>query len=164
MNKGLLVGDNIALAMENAANTARANATLDRQKGYHCGDRAIQAAALAELQQLNPENALLTPVVQQRIYDLAEAEFHRCGWDKGASFTVSPIDVRTQLLAEFEEKREKTRAQATKDEVKTRTRGFFKRREVHTWRDQEFQNHQEAIDAKRAELARIARAALGDKL
>lgn len=164
MNKGYLAGDNIALAMENAINTARANSTLDRQKGYHCGDLAIQAAALAELRRLDPENVLLNPAVRRRIFGLAEAEFHRRGWDKGSCFKVPLDEVHAQLLKEFEEAREKARVRAKLDEVKTRTKGFFKTREVHSWRDKEFPTRDDALAAKQAELDRIARAALGDNL
>lgn len=164
MTKGYLAGDNIALAMEKSINTARANATLDKQKGYHCGDLSVQAAALAELRRLDPENVLLKPGVQRRIHDLAEAEFHRRGWDKGASFTVSPADVHSQLLKEFEEAREKARIRAKLDKVKTRTKGFFRTREVHKWRNQEFSTYEEAVAAQHAELARIAGISLGDKI
>ncbi|WP_137920082.1 hypothetical protein [Hydrogenophaga sp. 2FB] len=164
MNKGYLVGDNIALAMENAANTARANTELKRQQGYNAGDIGLRNSALAELRKVDPENPLLRyEAVRDRIYSLAESEFYRSGWAKATALQADPKEVHAQLLEEFEATRAHAIVLADQD-PETCTRGIFRLREVYRWNGQEFKSPEEAADAKQRELSRLRATQFGDDL
>lgn len=163
-NNGFLAGDNIALAMENAANTARANTELKRQQGYNAGDIGLRNAALAELQKVDPENPLLRyEAVRERIYNLAKSEFYRSGWAKATALQADPKAVHAQLQEEFEAARAHALVVADQDPEKC-TRGIFRLREVFRWNGEDFKSREEAADAKQRELSRLRAAKFGDEL
>lgn len=166
MSTAYWAADSIATQISANANAARAADALKRQQGYHCGAIGIQRAALAELRRIDPGNPLLHPDVSERIYNLAEREFWRRGWEHGSSFEADPHAVLAELLAEFEASRATAIQKADAEPIKSRKRGWFfiSRRTVFSWRGTEHATEQEAAAAKQAELDRLRAAKLGDRL
>ena len=164
MNAGYWAGDAIATSIGRAADNDRANRALHGQQSFHCGDLAIQRAALAELERLDPQNVMFKPCVQDEIYRLAEVEFKRRGWDKGSSFTVDPAAVYSTLLADFEKRREEAITAAQAEPIKHRRRGWWARRSEFSWRQTKTATREEALALQAAELQHLAGASLGDHL
>lgn len=166
MSAAYWAADSIATQISANANAARAATALKRQQGYHAGDGAVKRAALAELRRIAPGNPLLHPDVSERIYNLAEREFWRHGWDRGSSFEADPHAILAELLAEFEASRATAIQKADAEPIKSRKRGWFfiSRRTVFSWRGAEHSTEQEAAAAKRAELDRLRAEKLGDRL
>lgn len=158
--------DSIATQLQANAAAIRANSTIKNQQSNHCGDLAIQLAALTELQRLDPNNPLLIAVVQKRIYTRAERTFWREGWNAGSCYTADPHQVHAELLAEFEAARVVAVARARGEIIKHERRGlwFLNRRTVFVWRGIEHATEAEALEAQQAELFRLENAKLGDKL
>lgn len=165
MNAGYWAGDAIATSIGRARDRDRANREIQGQQGYHCGDIAVQRAALAELRRVDPENVLFKPVVIDRIWHLGEREFKRQGWTKGSALEVDPATAHAELLAEFEELRTKAIAAAEAEPVKHRRQGWpWARRDEFSWRKTVVATEREALALQAAELARLAGASLGDDL
>lgn len=159
-------GDAIATNLARQADAVRANATLRRQQGFHCGDIAIQASALRELQRFDPDNPLFHSSVQAKIYKMAEAEFSQHGWDRGSSVQVDVKIIHEQLLAEFDNARQQAIATTSREHVKQLRRGWFfiNRRTVFAWGGTEHATEDCAVAAKQAELVRLQATSLGDPL
>jgi len=164
MNVAFWAADSLATQINANANAARARGVLRRQQGFHCGDLAIQMAALAELHRLDPGNPLFSPGVRGRIYSLAEREFWRHGWARGSSLETDPHAVLHELLAEFETARAQAIKKARAEPVKPRRRGWFfiNRRTVFCWRKAEHATEHAAAAAQQTELDRLQAARLGD--
>lgn len=165
MSKGYWAADAIATSIGRAADQDRANRAMREQQSFHCGDLAVQRAALAELRRVDPDNVLFKPVVIDRIWRLGEAEFDRRGWDKGSSLEVDPATVYKTLLHEFEERRKRAIAAAQAEPVKHRRRGWpWARRDEFSWLKMAVATEREALALQATELARLAGASLGDEL
>lgn len=166
MNKGYYwAGDAIATNLGRIADNDRANRAMREQQSFHCGDLAIQRAALAELERLDPQNVMFKPCVQDEIYRLAEVEFKRRGWDKGSSFTVDPAAVYSNLLVDFEKRRESAIAAAKAEPVKHRRRGWpWARRDDFSWRRQVTATEHDALALQAAEIVRLVGAGFGNEL
>lgn len=157
--------DSIATQITANANAARAANSMKRQQGYHCGDLAIQRAALNELRRLDPGNPLLIESVQDKIYDTAERELWRHGWARGSRYAADPHQVHAELLSEFEVKRSKLIQQVQDAPVKVKRRGWFfiNRRDVFVLAGDEYESEAGAERARVAELARLQSTSLHDQ-
>lgn len=166
MNKGYYwAGDAIATNLGRIADNDRANRAMREQQSFHCGDLAVQRAALAELARLDPENIMFMPSVRDEIYRLAELEFKRRGWDKGSSFIADPAAVYSDLLADFEKRREKAIAAAKAEPVKHRRRGWpWARRDEFSYRKQVVLTERDALALQTDEIVRLTGASFGDAL
>lgn len=165
MNKGYWAGDAIATNIGRIADNERSARVLREQQSYHCGDLAVQAAALAELRRLDPDNVLFKPEVHLRIWTLGESEFNRKGWARAVELTVDPREVYSQLVAEFEEARKKAIQTVDAEPIKHQRKGWpWARRDEYVFRKQKATSHAEALRLQAAERERLARARLGDKL
>lgn len=158
--------DSLATQLNADANAARAANVLKTQQGYHSADAAIMRAGLAELQRLDPNNPLMISAVRSRIFDQAEREFWRHGWDRGSSFKADPNAILAQLQAEFDEARVLAIKNIEAQPIRPRRRGwiFYNRRTVFAWRGTDHDTEAQAAAAQHLELARLRAAQLGDQL
>lgn len=163
MNKGYWAGDSIATNLARVADNDRASRVLRQQQAYYCGALALQRAALAELERIDPQNTIFRPGVQTRIKSLGEAEMKRLGWNLGSSLIVDPAAVYTALLTEFEASRSAAIAAAEAEPVKHLRRGWFwARRDEFSWRKQIVNTREEGLALQSAEIVRLADSELGD--
>jgi hypothetical protein len=166
MNNGFWAADAIGTNLGRIADNERSARALANQQGYHCGDLAIQRAALDALRAIQPDHPIFCEPVRERIYEMGEREFRGRGWAAGSALTVDANQIHRDLLVEFENQRSAAIAKAQAELVKHRRMGWFliNRRPVWCWSGIDHPTPEAANAAKQTELQRLASARLGHPL
>lgn len=135
------------------------------QLAFHCGDVALQNAALAEVLRIDPKNALVHESVRAYIFEMGQHEFFARGWRKANRLILNPNDILRDLHVESDSRRLQLLKRAEMAPIQRKTvRHFFYRTVRYTWMSRTFDTLDSAAAAKRAECLRLARCVLGDRL
>lgn len=147
------------------AQRAASRPTGIEQLAYHCGDVALQNAALAELLRIDPKNPLVHESVRAYIFEMGQHEFFAKGWRKANRLSLNPNDILHDLHVDFEARRLQLlmRAESAPIERK-KVRRFFFKTVRYTWMGRTFDTLEVATAAKRAECLRLTRCVMGDRL
>lgn len=166
-SKGYLYGEVLAGDIQRATERQAANTELRKAESYHAGTLAQLAAALRELERLDPGN----PMHYQQVLDVIDAEGERCFhrtkrfadiWD----LRPDPAGILAHLQAEHEKSRTTVLDQIESETLLRRTTRFlwFKEKTHFVFAGTKFPTPEAAAAVKKrmTEAARGAR--LGESL